>query len=276
VKQSLADRQCIPELAAAILHAAVVNKNSPEVVRLCFPHIPTIKTHPLYNTGKVLQAVHAAVLKSLYEQRFSPETDPSPFAILAGVTFAQATFAGVPSRFWEQACRPADKPPRPVLPGDVMTLPTLLDADVKFEPEKGGAAGGRPSNEKGGGGPPTPPPHLERERTITMGPRKPAAPPQEPVVPKLTALAMKKGGKFAGQGRKRLFEFSNINRCLVWRGEKENDVIKGAIGLDPQTKAERAGAVLTIKTAGKSHQIQFETDTRADEWLKAIIKAIPK
>jgi hypothetical protein len=157
-----------------------------------------------------------------------------------------------------------------------MTLPTVLDADVKFEPEKGGTAGGRTSNEKGGGGPPTPPPHLERGRTITMGPRKPAAPPQEPVVPTLTALAMQKGGKFAGQGRKRMFEFSSINRCLVWRGEKEKDVIKGAIGLDPQTKAERAGAVLTIKTAGKSHQIQFETDTRADEWLKAIIKAIPK
>jgi hypothetical protein len=260
LKPGSSDRHKIAELAATILHSAIVGEHSPDVVRLCFPYIAKLKTHPLYHSGHVLTQVHGAVVAALNDETFSPEADPAPFAILAGVSFASATFAGVPANFI--SARAAQQKPAPVAQESVggRALAALLDSDVSVTLQ-GPLAGAKPAAAA---------PAAVEKKTAPA----PAVPRRtSDVGVKLTATATKKAtGKFGGQARRRVFEFSSANKCLVWRPEKET-VIKGAVLVDPATKVEQSGAMVVVKTSGKVHQIQFDSEPIATQWREAIQKA---
>jgi hypothetical protein len=262
-----ADRQPVPELASQILHCAIVGENSRTVKRLCFPYIAKIKTHPLYNGGALLQAVYSEVLGALQEEQFEPEADPAPFSLLAGVANEHAMFGKTRPTFLEAVSRrsSANKLPtatEPLPEG----LPGLIDADVALKTPVEKPA---PQQQA----PIVPVPDRGRSRTYAMMPRKPVEKVVEQPPPKLVALGMAKStGKFAGPARKRLFEFSTINRSLVWRNEKEKEIIKGGLFFDAATKVERSGAVLVVKGGGKPIQIQFDNDRIAGEWAAAMAK----
>jgi hypothetical protein len=258
---ALADKPRISEFAISILNTAVKGRRSSETIRLCFPHLAQIKTHPSYNSSPTLQAIHAEVAKCFAGEEFHPEFDSAPFAILAGVMSAQATFQNVNKnmRWRESDTSPVDL--RSAAPS-ASSLAVLMDEQGVVSVQQQQQQQERvpravPLNETG---------PAQQQRGGSQSP--PAA------AIRLVETASKKGGKLTREWRKRIFEFSVTNKCLLWRSDHRKDGPKGALLFDSSIHVARADRLLTIKTQTKTHQIQFDKAGTAEIWLNAMKHAI--
>jgi len=263
----VSDKQTISEFAIAVLNQV---KNSAAPIRLLFPWLAQLKTHPCYQAPQSpMIQVYAAIWALFQNEQFRAEIDPAPFGVLAGVVAAQSTFQAVdPGTDWRSSEGRGDRDARAVVDGQ-KSLAALLDEQesIKVEqppermartPSRGleiGASRSAPSIRS-----------AERPRGVTQR--------DSPTPVRLSEMAAKKGGKLSREWRKTQFEFSVVNRCLIWRSEHKKDVVKGVLLLDQSVKVERADRVLTIKTSAKTHQIQFEKGGTAEIWLNAMRHAI--
>jgi hypothetical protein len=261
---ALSDKQRISEFAISILNTAVNVRRSVNTIRLCFPHLAQIKTHQSYNSSPTLQAIHAEVVKSFAREQSQAEIDTAPFAVLAGVVGAQATFQNVDRNMrW----RENDAPPIELrtTPPNPWSLAILMDEQevVSVQPPQQDRPSRLASHAESG--PVRSVPSQSQRGVSEMIPATPY---------KLVETASKKGGKLTREWRKRVFEFSLTNKCLLWRSDHKKDGPKGVLLLDSSVRVERAVSIVTIKTQTKSHQIQFEKGGTAEIWLSAMKHAV--